>query len=176
MLKAAPVVKQAYVAPVPVKKAVPKNVFMVLESDSEEDEPVQQQEKTEFPVLNAVTLNAASTNQKSVLNYGKIIDKENDPATYAKIKEAEMREKAAKYAEEQEAKRQQDLIKWAKVEAAKEVERKAREERLKANVGKKFSWADADSDSEGSEDEDEDAYVPPKKQQQQPQYEDNSAW
>ena len=128
-------------------------------------------------MLNAVTLNAASTNQKPVLNYGKIIDKENDPATYAKVKEAEMREKAAKYAEEQEAKRQQDLIKWAKVEAAKEVERKAREERLKANAGKKFSWADAESDSEGDdEEEEEDAYVPPKKQQQQPQYEDNSAW
>ena len=178
LLQPASVVKQAYVAPAPVKKAVPKNVFMVLESDSEEDEPVQEQEKTEFPMLNAVTLNAvtlnaASTNQKPVLNYGKIIDKENDPATYAKVKEAEMREKAAKYAEEQEAKRQQDLIKWAKVEAAKEVERKAREERLKANAGKKFSWADAESDSEGDDEEEEDAYVPPKKQQQ---YEDNSAW
>lgn len=162
------IVKQAYVAPVSVKKAVPKNVFMVLESDSEEEEPIQQQEKTEYPMLIAASLSASViTNQKPVLNYGKIIAKENDPAAYAKEKEAELR---AKYAEEREAKRQKDLIEWAK----KEEERKARDARLKANAGKKFSWVDAESDSEGDDTDDEDEY--PQKQQQQQQYVDNSAW
>jgi hypothetical protein len=148
--KSEPIVK-------PVAKAVvkapvmPKNVFMVFDNDSDsEEEPVQD---TAFPTL--VSVIAPALNQKPVLNYGKIIDQVNDPATYAKAKEEELREKAKKYAEEQEAKRQKDLIEWAKAKAAKEAELKAIDERIKARAGKKFSWADAESDSEGDEEEDE---------------------
>jgi hypothetical protein len=136
----------------PTTKApvMPKNVFMVFDNDSDsEEEPVQD---TAFPTL--VSVIAPALNQKPVLNYGKIIDQVNDPAK----REEELREKAKKYAEEQEAKRQKDLIEWEK---AKEAESKARDERIKARAGKKFSWADAESDSEGDEEE---------------EVQDNSAW
>jgi hypothetical protein len=140
-----PVAKQVTKAPV-----MPKNVFMVFDNESDsEEEPVQD---TTFPTL--VSVIAQSLNHKPVLNYGKIIDQVNDPAK----REEELREKAKKYAEEQEAKRQKDLIEWEK---AKEAESKARDERIKARAGKKFSWADAESDSEGDEEE---------------EVQDNSAW
>ena len=150
----------------PMTKApvMPKNVFMVFDNDSESDEePVQD---TAFP-----TLIAPALNQKPVLNYGKIIDQVNDPATYAKAKEEELREKAKKYAEEQEAKRQNALIELAKAKAAKEAESKARDERIRACAVKKFSWADAESDSEGDDTDDEEDI--PQKQQV---IVDNSAW
>jgi hypothetical protein len=145
-----PVAKQVTKAPV-----MPKNVFMVFDNESDSDSDEEPVQDTTFPTL--VSVIAPSINQKPVLNYGKIIDQVNDPAK----REEELREKAKKYAEEQEAKRQKDLIEWAKAKAAKEAESKARDERIKARAGKKFSWADAESDSEGDEEE---------------EVQDNSAW
>ena len=161
--KAQPVARP--VAPVkPKTAAMPQNVFMLLESDSEEEkeEPVQQ-ENTEFPTLVAAPV------QKPVLNYWRIVSQVNDPATYAKVKEDEMREKAKKYAEEKEAKRQQDLINWAKLKAAADIDREAREERIRKTTLTKTRRIDAESSDEEEEDEDE---VP----QKQEQVEDNSAW
>jgi hypothetical protein len=167
LLKAAPVqpTAKSVTKAKPVKRAVPKNVFMVFddesESDNEDDIEVKDEPVQEFPSLsNPVTV------QKPVLNYGKIISQVNDPATYAKEKEAEMQEKVKKYAEEQEARRQ-------KLEAERKAVKEARDARIKANAGKKFSWADAESDSEGDEEEEEE--VAPKKVVQQ-QIVDNSAW
>ena len=162
--KAQPVARP--VAPVkPKPAAMPKNVFMLLESDSEEEkeEPVQQ-ENTEFPTLVA----APVTVQKPVLNYWRIIDQVNDPATYAKAKEEEMRERAKKYAEEKEAKRQQDLINWAKLKAAADIDREARDERLRKTKLTKTKWFDAESSDEEEDDE--------VSQKQEQVVEDNSAW
>ena len=93
----------------PVKpKAVPKskNVFMILESDSEEEEDV---------LVPAVALAPCPvTNQKPGLNYSRIIDQVNNPDAYAKAKEAEMRLKAV----------------------AADAERVAREIRMKVEVKK----------------------------------------
>ena len=166
--KSEPITKSEVKAKPTTKAPVmPKNVFMVFDNDSESDEePVQD---PTFPTL--VSVIAPALNQKPVLNYGKIIDQVNDPATYAKAKEEELREKAKKYAEEQEAKRQNALIELAKAKAAKEAESKARDERIRACAAKKFSWADAESDSEGDDTDDEDEI--PQKQQV---IEDNSAW
>ena len=162
LLKAAPVQPTAKPIAKPVKRAVPKNVFMVFDDESEsenendtKDEPVQ-----EFPALKAATLTAP---KKPVLNYGKIISQANDPTIYAKEKEAEMQEKVKKYAEEQEARRQKA-----------QVEREARQARIKANAGKSFSWATAESDSEGDEEEEEEEVAPKKVVQNQ--IVDNSAW
>jgi hypothetical protein len=175
LLKAAPVqpTAKSVTKAQPVKRAVPKNVFMVFDDESESDNDIEVKDEPvqEFPTLNAVTLNAVTLNapmtvQKPVLNYGKIISQVNDPATYAKEKEAEMQEKVKKYAEEQEARRQ-------KLEAERKAVKEARDARIKANAGKKFSWADAESDSEGDEEEEEE--VAPKKVVQQ-QIVDNSAW
>ena len=144
----------------PKAAAMPKNVFMLLESDSEEEkeqEPVQQ-ENTEFPTL----ISGPVTVQKPVLNYWRIVSQVNDPATYAKAKEEEMREKAKKYAEEKEAKRQQDLIKWAQVQAAVDIDREARDERIRKIGITKTKWIDAESSDEEEDDEE--------------QVEDNSAW
>ena len=151
----------------PTTKApvMPKNVFMVFDNDSESESD----EEPAYPTL--VSVIAPALNQKPVLNYGKIIDQVNDPATYAKAKEEELREKAKKYAEEQEAKRQNALIELAKAKAAKEAESKARDEGIRACAAKKFSWADAESDSEGDDTDDEEEI--PQKQQV---IVDNSAW
>jgi hypothetical protein len=164
-LKAAPVqpTAKSVTKAQPVKRAVPKNVFMVFDDESESDNDIEVKDE---PVQEFPTLTTSVTVQKPVLNYGKIISQVNDPATYAKEKEAEMQEKVKKYAEEQEARRQ-------KLEAERKAVKEARDARIKANAGKKFSWADAESDSEGDEEEEEE--VAPKKVVQQ-QIVDNSAW
>lgn len=68
--KAQSVVKTAYVAPQLVKSNVQKNVFMCLESDSEDEKPKKAIQKTE-PV--PVPLAELKIAQKQVLNYGRII-------------------------------------------------------------------------------------------------------
>jgi hypothetical protein len=175
-VKYCPLLKKATAQPVrepirekPKAPVRPKNVFMVFdESDSEEEEkkPVKQ-EKTEFPTLTPV----AQAQKKPVLNYGTIIEQVNNPEFALALAEAKAKSKALALAEEKEAKRQQNLIDLAKAQS----EREARDERIKANAGKKFSWATAESDSEGDEEEEE-AYVAPKKVVQHKQIEDNSAW
>jgi hypothetical protein len=166
LLKAAPepVTKPA-AKPVTKAKPMPKNVFMVFdESDSEEEKEPIQQEDTQFPALQAATLTAQ---KKPVLNYGTIIDQVNDPEFARALAQAKANAKALAEAQSlAEAK--------ALAEAKRKQEAEARDARIKANAGKKFSWADADSASEGSEDEEE--YVAPKKAVQKQQIEDNSAW
>lgn len=166
-------VKKAY-EPVQKKISTPKNVFMVLESDSEEEpEEILQEEPTEFdnifPMIIAPALPkclfiapALPVDQRPVLNYGKIIQKENDPETYAKAKEEEMRKKAEKYAEEREAKRKADMIEWSKTQAKVEADREAREARM-CLIKKTTSWFDAESSDEEDEEEHEEVV-------------DNSAW
>jgi hypothetical protein len=170
-VKYCPLLKEAAKAPVlkkPTKKpdaAKPKNVFMLLESDSEEEDVLdleQEQEVTEFPALKASPV----TNQKPVLNYGRIIDQANNPDLYAKAKEAQ-----------KEAERQKEMVAWAKAEAARQLddekERQARDERLKKIALKKCSWVDAESS-----DEDEDDEYNDNEQNKQVKVEivDNSAW
>lgn len=143
-----------------------KNVFMLLESDSEdnsEDDELdeQEQEVTEFPALQSVTV----TNQKPVLNYGRIIDQANNPDLYAKAKEAQ-----------KEAERQKEMVAWAKAEAARQLddekERQSRDARLKIPLNKS-SWVDAESSDEEEDDEYNDY-----EQAEQVKVEvvDNSAW
>lgn len=127
-------VKTEFVKPKPVVAAKPNNVFMVLESDSEEEE---EEEKVLMPMIIAPclpdlfpALTAAPINQKPVFSYGKIIQQVNDPETYAKAKEAEMKLKA-------------------------EMERQAREERLSKITTKKSRWVDAESSDEEDDEEEE---------------------
>jgi len=157
--------------------AKPKNVFMVLESDSEEEEetipmriaPALPEDINIFNVSESFpVLVAAPTNQKPTFSYGKIIQQVNDPETYAKAKEAEMKLKAEKYAQECETKRKAELIAWAKSHANAEAQREAREERL-SKITKKTSWADAESSDEEDEEEEYN-------QKQQVEVVDNSAW
>jgi hypothetical protein len=176
LLKAAPEPVKPVTKAKPTARAVPKNVFMVFDDDSESEsenetkyEPTNQD--TQFPALKAATL---TTPKKPVLNYGTIIDQANDPEFARALAEAKAKSKALALAEEKEAKRQQDLIDLAKAQSEREARIKALDERIKANAGKKFSWADAESDSEGSDDEEE--YVAPKKAVQKQVIEDNSAW
>ena len=136
-------------APAPVQKQAykPTNVFMLLESDSEEDE-VEERELVVGPTI-APALFAF---QKSALNYRKIIEQVNDPESYAKAKREEI-----------EAKRQADLVKWAKMQAAAEADRQARELRMNAVKKNKTSWFDAESSDEEDEEEKKEVV-------------DNSAW
>ena len=168
-------VKAEIVKPKPVITK-PKNVFMVLESDSEEEE-----EKVSMPMRIAPALPnqvnvfnvsesfpqlvAASANQKPVFSYGKIIQQANDPETYAKAKQAEMKLKAEKYAEECETKRKAEVIAWAKAQANADAERQAREERMNIKITK-TRWVDAESSDE--EEDDEEPY--------RVEVVDNSAW
>jgi len=174
LLKAAPepVTKPA-AKPVTKAKPMPKNVFMVFdESDSEEEKEPIQQEDTQFPALKAATSQAS---KKPVLNYGTIIDQVNDPEFARALAEAKAKSKALAEAQAKaEALAEEKAKAQAIAEAKRKQEAEARDARIKANAGKKFSWADADSDSEGSEDEEE--YVAPKKAVQKQQIEDNSAW
>ena len=160
----------------PTARPVPKNVFMVFDDDSESDNEVKEEptkQDTQFPALKAATLTAP---KKPVLNYGTIIDQANDPEFARALAEAKAKSKALAeaqaLAEEKEAKRQLDL---AKAQSEREARIKAADERIKANAGKKFSWATAESDSEGDDTDDEE-YVAPKKAVQKQQIEDNSAW
>ena len=66
----AAVVKPAYVAPKPVKTQAQKNVFMCLESDSEDEKEADVVKKTEPAPVPQAELKAT---QKQALNYGKII-------------------------------------------------------------------------------------------------------
>ena len=173
-------VKAEIVKPKQVAAAKPNNVFMVLESDSEEEE-----EKQSIPMIIAPCLPdnvfiasesfpqlvAAPTNQRPVFSYGKIIQKENDPETYANAKEEEMKLKAEKYAQEREAKRKAEVIEWAKAQTKAEAEREAREERRKKINATKCRWIDAESSDE-EDDEEEEVY----NQKQQVEVVDNSAW
>ena len=76
-----------------------------------------------------------------------------------------MRLKAEKYAEECEAKRKTELIEYAKAQVNAEMERQAREERMKKICLKKTSWIDAESSDEENDDEEYKVEVV-----------DNSAW
>jgi hypothetical protein len=171
LLKAAPepVTKPA-AKPVTKAKPMPKNVFMVFDDESDSDNEVKEetkQEDTQFPALQAATLTAQ---KKPVLNYGTIIDQVNDPEFARALAQAKANAKALAEAQSlAEAKALAEAKRKQEAEALAE----ARDARIKANAGKKFSWADAESDSEGSDDEEE--YVAPKKEQKQ-QIEDNSAW
>ena len=167
--------KEAAKAPAPVLKKPAKkpdvtrskNVFMLLESDSEdnsEDDELdeQEQEVTEFPALQSVT----ATNQKPVLNYSRIIDQANNPDLYAKAKEAQ-----------KEAERQKEMVAWAKAEAARQLddekERQSRDERLKKIALKKCSWVDAES----SDEEEDDEFIDSEQAKQvKVEVVDNSAW
>lgn len=167
--------KEAAKAPAPVLKKPAKkpdvtrskNVFMLLESDSEEEElDEQEQEVTEFPALQSVTV----TNQKPVLNYGRIIDQANNPDLYAKAKEAQ-----------KEAERQKEMVAWAKAEAARQLdeekERQSRDERLKKIALKKCSWVDAESSDEEEEEEEDEEYNDYEQAEQvKVEVVDNSAW
>lgn len=137
-------------APAPVQKQAykPTNVFMLLESDSEEECECRVEERE--LVVGPTIAPALFAFQKSALNYRKIIEQVNDPESYAKAKREEI-----------EAKRQADLVKWAKIQAAAEVDREAREQRLKSI--KKTRWIDAESSDEEDEDEEKEVV-------------DNSAW
>ena len=160
-------VRTEIVKPKPVASSKPNNVFMVLESDSEEEE---EEEKVSMPMIIAPclpdlfpALTAAPTNLKPAFSYGKIIQQVNDPETYAKAKEAEMKLKAEKYAEEREEKRKAELIEYAKAQVKAEMERQAREERL-SKITKQSRWVDAES----SDEEDDEEY--------RVEVVDNSAW
>ena len=143
------------------------------ESEKEEEKKPVKQEKTDFPTLTAVKAQVQAP-KMPVLNYGTIIDQVNDPEFARALAEAKAKSKALELAEEKEAKRQQNLIDLTKAQAERDARIKALDDRIKANAGKKFSWADAESDSEGDEEEEE--YVAPKKAVQKQVIVDNSAW
>jgi len=109
-----------------IKKTVSKNVFMVLESDGEEDG--EDQEEQEQFVL------APALNQKPVLSYRRIIDQVNNPEAHA---EAQAKAKAER-------------------DALLEAEREARNKRMQQSADKKSRWIDAESSDEEDDEEEED--------------------
>jgi hypothetical protein len=112
-----------------VKPPVSKNVFMCLESDSEDEKEPEVMKKTEpAPVLKA-ELKVA---QKQALNYGKIIAIAPTIVAAEAVRQAL---KAEKIASER---------KPAKIVVSNQIPMKAA-----------FKWADCDTDSGGSEDEEE---------------------
>jgi hypothetical protein len=140
--------KKPYEAPVKVVPQKSKNVFMLLESDSEEEnEDVEVEEPiNEFPVLKQVQSNIQP------LNYSRLIS-----MTEEETKEAANKKVANKKAE---VKTQPEVKTQHEVKTQPEV---------KAQKGK-LDWATAESDSEG--DEEEEDYYPVIK----PFKQDLSAW
>jgi hypothetical protein len=169
-------VKSIVVPPVQKQASKPKNVFMVLESDSEEEEeekkvedPVQHVFNNMFPVMIASPLRV---DQRPAFNYSKIISQVNDPETHAKAKEAEMRLKAAAAEKERLEKKKQAEVAFAISQAKAEADREAREARM-SKIKKTCSWADAESsDEEEDEDDTYDSYASKSVQE----VVDNSAW
>jgi hypothetical protein len=172
--QSAPAPIAAYTKPVKATKSTAqKNIFLVLgnESDDESTAPVAaavvKQELTAPQPVQVVT------NQKPVLNYSKIIEKVNNPETYAKAKAEELRIKL-------ETEKNTERIAWAKAEAQRELDekqvREARDARIKAYLNKpKTSWATAESSDEEDEEE-EDTFVWNKSAGGAAIMEDNSAW
>ena len=121
------VVKPAYVAPTPVKSHIQKNVFMCLESDSEDEAPKKVIKKTEpAPVPQA----ELKITQKQVLNYGRII------ALAPTIVKTE-------------------VVAAMLLKEKREVEKKP-VKIIIAGPKPKLNWADCDSASSGEEEEFED--------------------
>jgi hypothetical protein len=98
-----------------IKKSVPKNVFMVLESDSDSEEEEQQQ----FVL-------APALNQKPVLSYRRIIDQANNPEAHAQAQAKAKAERDAVLEAERDARNKRILklaptkSKWADAESSDE--------------------------------------------------------
>jgi hypothetical protein len=123
----APVVKPDPKQVKQVKPPVPKNVFMLLESDSEDEKEAEVIKRTEPAPVPHAELKVA---QKQALNYGRIITLAPDLVKTEAI--------AA-------------LLKVEKKAAEKKPVKI-----VVAGPKPKLNWADCDSDSTGDEDEDED--------------------
>jgi hypothetical protein len=131
-----------------IKKTVPKNVFMVLESDGEEDGEEQEQQQEQFVL-------APALNQKPALSYRRIIDQVNNPEAHA---EAQAKAKAER-------------------DALLEAEREARNKRIQQSALKKCGWMDAESSDEEDDEEEEDTNTKiQSKPIQKVVVVDNSAW
>jgi len=129
-----------------IKKTVPRNVFMVLESESEE-EGEEGEEREQFVL-------APALNQKPALSYRRIIDQVNNPEVHA---QAQAKAKAER-------------------DALLEAEREARNKRIQKLAPKKSKWADAESSDEEDDEEEEDTNTKIQSNPIQKVVVDNSAW